>query len=94
MCVRHLISTHDKYQNIKMPVSVSRHLSVHFNTKFFKGITNDEIMGELEKHIDLKFIRSIQLTAKECIVSLADTDSKRQAVSSNCNFEKQNCKFF
>jgi hypothetical protein len=32
---------------------VQRHLSIHFNTRFFKGITHEEIFSGIEKKVEL-----------------------------------------
>jgi hypothetical protein len=34
---------------IKLTAKIQRHLSIHFNTRFFKGITHEEILSEVEK---------------------------------------------
>jgi hypothetical protein len=33
---------------------VQRHLSIHFNTRFFKGITHEEILNGIEKKSRIK----------------------------------------
>ena len=48
-------------------VKVQRHLSIHFNTRFFKGITHEEILSGIEKkveldNVDLKFGYSQTIT--------------------------------
>ena len=54
-------------------MAVQRHLSVHFDTTFFKGITHEEIMSEIEKQIDLSNVDAIQLKEKDCVVTLKDS---------------------
>ena len=41
---------------------VQRHLFIHFNTRFFKGITHEEILSEVEKKVELDNVGSVQLT--------------------------------
>jgi hypothetical protein len=38
---------------------VQRHLSIHFNTRFFKGITHEEILSGIEKKVELDNVGSI-----------------------------------
>jgi hypothetical protein len=46
---------------------VERHLSIHFNTRFFKGITYEEILSDVEKKVELDNIGSVQFTETDCI---------------------------
>jgi hypothetical protein len=41
---------------------VQRHLSIHFNTRFFKGITREEILSGIEKKVELDNVGSVQFT--------------------------------
>jgi hypothetical protein len=34
-------------------VKVQRHLSIHFNTRFFMGLIHEEILSGIEKKVDL-----------------------------------------
>jgi hypothetical protein len=38
---------------------VQRHLFIHFNTRFFKGITHEEILSEFEKKVELDNVGSV-----------------------------------
>ena len=58
--------------------TLQRKLSVHFYHKFLKGIDHTEILSAMEKIVPREKIRSIQITEKEVIVSVADIDSKLQ----------------
>ena len=40
---------------------INRNLSVHFNSKLFSGIKNEDILSELENEINLEDIKSIQM---------------------------------
>ena len=44
---------------------VQRHLSIHFNTRFFKGITHEEILSGIEKRVELDNVGSVQFTETE-----------------------------
>jgi hypothetical protein len=39
---------------------VQRHFSIHFNTRFFKGITHEEILSGIEKKVELDNVGSVQ----------------------------------
>jgi hypothetical protein len=49
---------------------VQRHLSIHFNTRFFKGITHEEILSGIEKKVELDNVGSVQFTETDCIISV------------------------
>jgi hypothetical protein len=40
---------------------VQRHVSIHFNTRFLKGITHAEILNEIETKVELDNVGSVQL---------------------------------
>jgi hypothetical protein len=44
---------------------VQRHLSIHFNTRFFKGITHEEILSGIEKKVELDNVGAVQFTETE-----------------------------
>ncbi|CAC5416652.1 unnamed protein product [Mytilus coruscus] len=70
---------------------VSRQLSIHFYTKGFKGIKHDEILTEISNQID---IGSIQITEKDCIVSLKDVESKDKLVVNGITVRNRSVNFF
>ena len=55
---------------------IQRHLSVHFSTSFTKGIAHSEVLEEIEKLVEKNLIQSIQITEKNCIVTVFDPDTK------------------
>ena len=65
-----LKSTHEK----KM-AKVQRHLSIHFNTRFFKGITREEILSGIEKKVELDNVGSVQFMETDCIISVKDLNT-------------------
>ncbi|CAG2234729.1 CNBP [Mytilus edulis] len=73
---------------------VSRQLSIHFYTKGFKGIKHDEILTEISKQIHINNVGSIQITEKECIVSLKDVESKDTLVVNGITLRNRSINFF
>ena len=60
---------------------VERHLSIHFNTRFFKGITYEEILSDVEKKVELDNIGSVQFTETDCIIPVKDLNTKEKLIS-------------
>ncbi|CAC5420478.1 CNBP [Mytilus coruscus] len=73
---------------------VSRQLSIHFYTKGFKGIKHDEILTEISNQIDINKVGSIQITEKDCIVSLKDVESKDKLVVNGITVRNRSVNFF
>ena len=59
---------------------VQRHLSIHFNTRFFKGLTHGEILSGIEKKVELDNIGSVQFTETDCIISV-NLNTKEKLIS-------------
>ncbi|CAC5395494.1 unnamed protein product [Mytilus coruscus] len=55
---------------------IHRYTSVHFSSKYIKGITHTDILNELEKYINREKVKAIQLTERECVVTVDDQASK------------------
>ncbi|CAG2246192.1 CNBP [Mytilus edulis] len=55
---------------------INRQLSIHFFTKGLKGIFHDEVLSEIGKIIDIEDVLSIQITEKDCIVTLKKPETK------------------
>ena len=72
---------------------LERPLSIQFSTKFFKGINHVEIVVELRRHIELDSINSIQLTEKDCIVSLKNEIAKDRLVSKEISLRDRSVYF-
>ena len=60
---------------------VQRHLSIHFNTRFFKGVTQEEILSGIEKKVELDNVGSVQFTESDCIISVKDLNTKEKLIS-------------
>ena len=52
--------------------TVKRLLSVHFNTRFFKEVSNEEILKEVLKKFEIESVGSVQMTEIDCDISLKD----------------------
>ncbi|CAC5411151.1 CNBP [Mytilus coruscus] len=55
---------------------IHRYTSVHFSSKYIKEVTHTDILNELEKYIKREKVKAIQLTERECVVTVDDQDSK------------------
>jgi hypothetical protein len=55
---------------------LERPMSVHFSTKFIKRVSHDEILESIKEKVDISNIKAIQITERECIISLANEDAK------------------
>ncbi|XP_062585155.1 uncharacterized protein LOC134246823 [Saccostrea cucullata] len=61
---------------------VQRNLSIHFSTKFYKGITHEDVLDGLKEKINIDDINAIQITEKECFVTLKSEQTKEQLLMS------------
>ena len=73
--------------------NVQRHLSIHFNTRFFKGVTNEDILNEVDKIVETESIASIQLTEKDCIISLKNQTAKEKLVTNGITLRNRSVNF-
>ena len=61
--------------------TIKRLLSVHFNTRFFKGVSNEEILKEVLKKVEIESVGSVQMTEKDRIISLKDLKAKEKLIT-------------
>ena len=61
--------------------TVKRLLSVHFNTRFFKWVSNEEILNEVLKNVEIESVGSVQMTEKDCIISLKELKAKEKLIT-------------
>jgi hypothetical protein len=59
---------------------VQRHVSIHFNTIFFKGVTHEEILSEIEKKVELDNVGSVQFIETHCNISVKDLNWKEKII--------------
>jgi hypothetical protein len=72
---------------------VQRHLSIHFNTRFFKGITHEEILSGIEKKVELDNVGSVQFTETDCIISVKDLNTKEKLISGGITLKNRSVNF-
>ena len=72
---------------------IQRHLSVHFSTSFTKGIAHSEVLEEIEKLVENFLIQSIQITEKNCIVTVFDPDTKHILLTRGIEIRNRYIKF-
>ena len=72
---------------------VQRHLSIHFNTRFFKGITHEEILSGIEKRVELDNVGSVQFTETDCIISAKDLNTKEKLISGEITLKNSSVNF-
>ena len=48
---------------------IQRHLSIHFKTRLFKGITHKEMLSEVENKIKLDNVGSVRLLS-QCLIKM------------------------
>lgn len=75
-----------------MTDQVRRHLSIHFSNRFFKGITHEEILSALEEIIDKQSVKSIQITEKNCVITVTDFPPKEKLLSSGITLRDRSVK--
>lgn len=66
---------------------LQRHLSVHFSTKFIKGITHEEVLNQTENVIDKSQIKAIQITEKDCVITVSEPIAKAKLVVKGINIK-------
>jgi hypothetical protein len=72
---------------------VQRHLSIHFNTRFFKGINHEEILSGIEKKVELDNVGSVQFTETDCIISVKDLNTKEKLISGGIKLKNRSVNF-
>jgi hypothetical protein len=72
---------------------MNRDLSVQFSTQLFKGISHEMIIDQLKETIDLDQVKSVQLTANSCIVSVEDSETKDQLIINGLTLKNRSVSF-
>ncbi|CAG2212346.1 CNBP [Mytilus edulis] len=68
---------------------IKRHLSIHFGISFTKGITHTDVLNELKTLVDQNEIQTIQITEKECIVTVHDQNTKHTLLTRGINLKNR-----
>jgi hypothetical protein len=73
--------------------TIKRLLSVHFNTRFFKGVSNEEILKEVLKKVEIESVGSVQMTEKDRIISLKDLKAKEKLITESISLRDRTVQF-
>ncbi|VDI22352.1 Hypothetical predicted protein [Mytilus galloprovincialis] len=73
---------------------INRQLSIHFFTKGLKGISHDDVLSEIGKVIDIEDVLSIQITEKDCIVTLKNPETKDRLAAQGIALRDRSIKFY
>lgn len=68
---------------------LSRPLSVRFSTFQLRGLTHIDVLEALEENIEKEKIKSIQIKEKECVVTVADQETKTKLILSATNLKNR-----
>ena len=60
---------------------LQRDLSLHFGHRFLGGIRYEEVLEALDKEIDIGKLNSIQITEKDCVVTVSENDLKQKLLT-------------
>ncbi|CAC5419323.1 CYP4B1 [Mytilus coruscus] len=73
---------------------VNRQLFRHFFTTGLKGISHDDVMSEICKLIDIHDVLSIQITGKDCIVTLKNPETKDRLATQGTPLRDRSIKLY
>ena len=68
---------------------IHRHLSVQFSTKFIKGVSHEDVLNELKKQVDQNDIKAIQITERDCVITVANITAKNQLLVEGIDLNNQ-----
>ncbi|CAC5418334.1 CNBP [Mytilus coruscus] len=74
--------------------SVNRQLSIHFFTKGLKGISHEDVMSEIGKVVNIDDVLSIQITEKDCIVTLKNPETKDRLATQGITLRDRSIKLY
>ncbi|VDI16307.1 Hypothetical predicted protein [Mytilus galloprovincialis] len=60
---------------------INRDLSVHFSTKYLYGLKHNEVLCAIEEVISRETINSIQLTEKNCVVTVKEKNQRERLIT-------------
>ena len=78
----------------KTTVQLKRESSLHFGHRFLGGVWHEDVLNALESEVDISNIKSIQITEKDCIVTLSDQESKQKLLRVGVNIKEKFVRFF
>ncbi|CAG2214473.1 CNBP [Mytilus edulis] len=65
-----------------------------YHKKGLKGISHDDVLSEIAKVIDIEDVLSIQITEKDCIVTLKNPESKDRLAAQGIALRDRSVKFY
>ncbi|CAC5420082.1 SLC2A13 [Mytilus coruscus] len=89
-----LKSTHNSKQTLNKMSSTRRDLSIQFSTKYFRGTSYDDVLGEIKKILSLDDVKSIQFTETNCKVCLQDFESKGNRLTSGSTLKNRSVSLY
>ena len=72
-----------------MASNLTRPLSVHFSTKFLKRLSHEEVIYALDGIITTSNIRAIQITEKECIITVNSAQTKTNLIIADIRIQNR-----
>ncbi|KAK3102824.1 hypothetical protein FSP39_014202 [Pinctada imbricata] len=73
---------------------LSRELSLHFGHRYLGGVKYEVVLESLENEIDLEDIKSIQITEKDCVITVSEQSAKDKLLRVGLNIKDKFVKFF
>merc|ERR1712074_188988 len=64
-------------------------MSVHFSTKFLKRLSHEDVISALEGIITTETIKAIQITEKECIITVSNEQTKTQLIIADIHIQNR-----
>ena len=61
-----------------MEGNIKGNMSLHFGHRFLGGVRYEEVLEALDKEIDIGKLNSIQITEKDCVVTVSENDLKQK----------------
>ena len=65
---------------------------MHFSTKHIKDITHAEILDQIKRTIEIDRIKAIQITERDCIVTVHDNHAKIKLLVEGVEVQNQHLK--
>ena len=73
---------------------LQRDLSLHFGHRFLGGVRYEEVLEALDKEIDIEKLNSIQITEKDCVVTVSENDLKQKLLRVGLNIKDKFVRFY
>ena len=73
---------------------LQRDLSLHFGHRFVGGVKYEQVLEALDREINIENIKSIQITEKDCIVTVSESDVKQRLLRVGLTVKEKCVKFY